>query len=100
MPASPGGSREDLYYLNAMSREGFEQGKSLEDPGVVGVRVNLSFAGCPADAADRLGELALAVAGGLSFRRAAARAVDRDDCRAMPHGKVNDLFRRQVALER
>ncbi|HXZ75176.1 MAG TPA: hypothetical protein VEH31_30495 [Streptosporangiaceae bacterium] len=83
-----------------MSREGAEQSKSLEDPGVVGARENTSFVGCPADAADRLGELELAVAGGLSFGRAAAGAVDRDDCRPIVPGKVNDLLARQVALER
>jgi len=82
-----------------MSSERVEQSKSLKDPGVVGARVNTSCVGCPADTADRLGELELAVAGGLSFGRAAARAVDRDDGRPMLTDKVNDLPARQVSLE-
>ncbi len=82
-----------------MSRERVEQGKSLEDPGIVGARVNTSFVGCPADAADGLGELELAVAGGLSVGRAAARAVDRDGCRPMFTDKVYDLPARQASLE-
>jgi hypothetical protein len=83
-----------------MSRERVEQSKSLEDPGVVGVRVNTPCVGCPADAADRPGQLEFAVAGGPSVGRAAARAIDRDDCRPIGRGNVNDLFARQVALER
>jgi hypothetical protein len=83
-----------------MSSEGAEQSKSLKDPGVVGARANTSCVRCPADTADRLGELELAAAGGLSFRRTTARAVDRDDCRPMLADKVNDLRARQVSLER
>jgi hypothetical protein len=82
-----------------MSSERLEQSKSLKDPGVVGARVNTSCVGCPADTADRLGELKLAITGGLSFGREAARAVDRDDCRPMLTDTVNDLPARQVSLE-
>jgi hypothetical protein len=46
------------------------------------------------------GELELAVAGSLAFGRAAARAVDRYDCRPVRKDKVNDLPARQAALER
>ena len=83
-----------------MSRERLEQGKSLDDPSVVGARVNTSFVGCPADAADRPGELEFAITRGLSCGRAAARAVDRGDCWPILRGKVNDLRAGQVALER
>jgi len=58
------------------------------------------FVGRPADAADRPGELELAIAGGPSPGRATARAVNRDDGRPLLHGKVNDLRARQVTLER
>ena len=77
-----------------------EQGKSLSDPGVVGAGVNTLLRGCPADAADRSGELELTVAGGLPAGRAAARAVDRDNRRPIANGKVNDLLARHVALQR
>jgi len=83
-----------------MSRERVEQGKSLKDPGVVGAGVNTSCVGCPADATDRPGKLELAVASGPPYGRTAARAVDRDDCRPIHQGNVNDLLARQVALER
>src|ERR1700735_1504716 len=83
-----------------MSRERVKQGKSLEDPGVVGARVNMPCVGGPADAADRPGQLEFAVAGGPPLGRAAARAVNRDDSRPILHGKINDLRARQVALER
>jgi len=62
--------------------------------------MNMLCIGCPADTADRPGELKLAVAGSTSLGRAAARAVNRDDGRPVLHGKVNDLHARQVALER
>jgi hypothetical protein len=62
--------------------------------------MNMLCIGCPADTADRPGELKLAVAGSTSLGRAAARAVNRDDGWPVLHGKVNDLHARQVALER
>ena len=92
MPASPRGSREDLDDLQAAVSERVVQGKSLENPGVARVRVNSSFVGRPADAADRLGELELAVASGLAFRHARARAVDRYDRRPVRNDNVNDLL--------
>lgn len=61
--------------------------------------MNTSFARCPADAADRPGELELALASGLPAGRAQARTADRDDCRPVLCGKVNDLLACQVALE-
>jgi hypothetical protein len=60
----------------------------------------MSLVGCPADAADRPGELALAVASGPSLGRAGTRAVDRDDRRRIRNDKVNDLLARHMALER
>ena len=56
--------------------------------------------GRPADAADRLGELELAVASSMTVGRVGARAVDRYDCRPVRYDDVNDLPARQVALER
>ena len=56
--------------------------------------------GCPADAADRPGELALAFASPLSFVRAGTRAVDRHDRRLLCDDKVSDLLAPQPALER
>jgi len=56
--------------------------------------------GRPADAADRPGELELAVASSMAVERAGARIVDRYDCRPVRHDDVNDLPARQVALER
>ena len=81
VPASPRGSREDLDDLDTARSECVEEGKSLEDPRVVGARVHTSRVGCPADSADRPGELEFALASGLSLGRAGTRAVDRDDRR-------------------
>jgi len=83
-----------------MSRERVKQGKPLEDPGVVGARMNMPLIGCPADSADRPGDLELAVAGGPPLTGAAARAVDRDGYRLILHGKVSDLLARQMTLKR
>jgi len=99
VPARPRGSREDLDDLHTTGSEPVEQGESLDDPGVVGARVDMPFIGCPADAAERPGELELANASGLSVGRAQARAVDRDDCRPILQDTVNDLLARHVALE-
>jgi hypothetical protein len=100
VPASPRGSWEDFDGHDAIGGERIEQSTPLEDPGVVGACVKPSFIRCPADAADRPGELALAVAGGLSVGCAAARAVYRDDRRPALHEKANNLPTRQAALER
>ena len=100
VPASPRGSREDLDNLDTIGSEPVEQGKSLEDPGVVRARVNTSFVGCPADTADRLGDQEFAVASRLPFECARARAVDCYNCRPVLSDNVNDLPARQVALER
>ncbi len=99
MPASPRGGREDLDGLDTARSECAEEGKSLEDPGVVGARVHAPRVGCPADAADRPGELELAVASGLSLGRAGTRAVDRDDGRRIRSDNVNDLLARHAALD-
>jgi hypothetical protein len=93
-------SREDLDDLNTARSECAEESKSLEDPGVVGARVHTSRVRCPADSADRPGELELAFASGPSLGRAGTRAVDRDDRRAIRTDKVNDLLARHVTLER
>jgi len=77
-----------------------EQSTSLEDPGVICACLNMFCVGRPADAADRLGELELAVASSMAVGREGARAVDRYDCRPVRYDNVNDLPARQVALER
>ena len=92
VPASPRGSREDLDDLNTARSECAEEGKSLQDPGVVGARVHTSRVGCPADSADRPGELELAFASGPSLGRAGTRAVNRDDRRRIRTDKGNDLL--------
>jgi hypothetical protein len=80
-------------------RQGVEEGKPLDDPGVVGARMHTAHIGCPADAADRLSELELAFASSLSLGRAGTRAIDGGDPRRIRHDKVNDLLTRQAALE-
>ncbi len=77
-----------------------EESKPLKDPGVVGARMHTSRVGCPADSADRPGELEFALASGLSLWRAGTRAVDRDDRRRIRNDEVNDLLARHAALER
>ena len=56
--------------------------------------------GRPADAADRPGELELAIASTLAIGRAGARAIDRYDGRPVRNDPVNDLPARQVTLKR
>jgi hypothetical protein len=94
-------SREDLDDLNTADSNRIEESMSLENPGVVGARLNTSCVGRPErGAADRLAGLEFAVASTLAFGRAGARAVDRYDCRTVRHDHVNGLPARQVALER
>ena len=54
---------------------------------------------CPAYAADRLGELKLAVASSMSLGRPRTGAIDGDDRRRIRHDHVNNLLARQAALE-
>lgn len=99
VPASPRGSGKDLDDLDTAPGECVEEGKPLDDPGVVGARVHTAHIGRPADAADRLSELELAFASSLSCRRAGTRAIDGGDPRRIRYDKVNDLLARQAALE-
>lgn len=62
--------------------------------------MHTSRVGCPADSADRPGELEFAFASGLSLGRAGTRAVDRDDRRRIRNDKINDLLARHAAPER
>jgi hypothetical protein len=99
VPACPRGGREYLDDVGAARGECAEQSMSLEDPGVVDARVHVSCVACPADSADRPGELELAFASGLSPGREGTRAVDRDDRGPICHDKVNDLLARHAARE-
>ena len=100
VPASPRGSREDLDDLDTARSECVEESKPLKDPGVVGARMHPYRVGCPADSADRPGELEFALASGLSLGHAGTRAVDRDDRRRIRNDEVNDLLACHAALER
>src|ERR1700730_10930062 len=99
VPASPRGSGEDLDHLDTAHCKGLEEGKPLDDPGVVGAGLHMALIRCPADAADRVSELALALASRLSPRRAGTKAIDGGDPRRIGHDKVNDLLARQTASE-
>ena len=59
----------------------------------------MALIGCPADAADRLSELALAAAGSVSCGRTGTGAVDGGDLGLMGRDKVNDLLARQPGLQ-
>lgn len=70
VPASPRGSGEDLDHLDIARDEGAEQNPPLDDPGIVGACQQTALIRCPADAADRPGELELALASWSSPLRA------------------------------
>jgi hypothetical protein len=53
----------------------------------------------PANAADLLGKLALTSTSGLTFRRTAPWAIDRDDRWLMRIDQLNDLLAIQVILK-
>jgi hypothetical protein len=99
VPASPRGGREHLDDLGFAGGERREQIEPFADPGVVVVPAHLAFFGCPADAADRPGELAFVVASGLPIGRAGARTVDRHDVRLVLQDQAGDLVTTQMVTQ-
>jgi hypothetical protein len=99
-PAGPRGGREYLDDLYIVSGQRIEESESLEDPGVVRASMYVPRVRRPSDAANRLGYLALPVARGLPRRRAATRAIDRDNRRLGVGDELNDRLAAQMILKR